>query len=1074
MHTITQLRRTLSAVAGGCMAGLLACLPFHNAQAGAGEPPLAARAGAVASPSEPHWQFVENRNQWPGRVRYAVDLPMGKLYLEKGRLTHSLYDVATADELQHHPGKAATGRVKAHSYAVSFEGASEQAELLASGKAVTQRNYFLGDDPQKWATKVPAFAEVRYQKLYPGTDLRLYSRADELEYDFELAAGADPGRIRLRYDGVESLRVGPDGTLRIATSVGEVREKRPVAYQLVDGQRQPVPCEFQVDKQTVSFRLPKGYNRRLPLVIDPVLVYSSYSGSTGNNYGYTATYDSVGNLYAGGVVFNPGFPVTPGAYDVSFTTGTDMGILKFNPAAATGPASLLYATYIGGSGADHPHSMVVDHQNNLIVMGSSSGSFPVTSSSYDNTYNSGAADIVLCKLNSTGSTLLGSTYIGGSGNDGQISGALDKNYGDDYRGDVIVDRLGYIYLASVTRSANFPSNLGFQRSLSGASDAVVAKFTPTLGGLEWSTYLGGTGEEAAYSLQVDSLRNVIVSGGTSSPNLPGTAGALYSSSRGGTDGFVARIAADGSTLQRATFLGTSSYDQAYFVQLDRAANVYVLGQTEGAYPVTPNVYSNSGARLFLHKLNYALTTTLFSTTLGASGGSTVNMSPTAFLIDNCGQVLLSAWGGSFTLGSVTNAPTTPDAIQRTTTGGSFYLMQLSRNAGRLVYGSFFGTSSPHVDGGTSRFDKRGIIYQSMCVSGGMPTTPNAFSNSNRSFFNNGAFKMDILQLRADFVQSNSPTGPRIQNGCAPFQVFFRPGTQVGNSLRWSFGDGATSTQMGTVTHTYNAPGRYVVTLTVLDTTACLQSKTATDTVVVYGVPAAAAGPDQAICPGGSAQLSAAVGGIAGSTYTWTTAAGTSIGTGQSVTVSPTVTTNYFLVVGAPGGCSRRDTVQVRVATTPQLQVSYQRQVFTNRPVTFTNTTVTPGATTYAWNFGDGQTAAEASPTHTYTAPGRYQIRLRATYGTGCTVEQVFEIEVRRFDLPNVITPNGDGQNDSFRPFVSFESVSIEVFNRWGKKVFTQPNYTGAWGTDNVPAGVYYYQLKAQSGETWKGWVEVVR
>ncbi|RAK63246.1 PKD domain-containing protein [Hymenobacter edaphi] len=1227
-----------------CMATLALSQPLL---AGAGTPPQPVGRPRVVAPVEAGGEFVANRNQWPEKVLYAVDVPMGKLFLGKNQLTHSLFDVHHIEQLQHRHAPAAT-RVKAHAYTVSFEHANANPVVTSEGKVAMERNYFLGSDPQRWASHVPAYTEVRYQQLYPGTDLRVYSKGASLEYDFELAPKADAGRIRMHYEGVDELRVAADGSLRITTSVGDITEQRPYAYQLRNGQKQEVPCQFQLKGRVVSFALPAGYDHQRPLVIDPVLVYSTYSGSTGNNYGYTATYDSLGNLYSGGIALASGFPVTTGAYDVSYAGTQDMGIMKFNPAATTGAASRLYATYIGGSGTDHPHSMIVDRTGNLVILGSTSNNqFPVTGGVYDNSYN-GGTDIVVCKLNSTGSTLLASTYVGGSGSDGQtLAAALNVNYGDEYRGDVQVDNQNNIYFASISSSTNYPTLGGFQTALSGTSDAVVTKLTSSLSALVWSSYLGGTGAESAYSIQVDSVRNVYVSGGTSSSNLPGVAGSFDATYNGGTaDGFVASIAASGNVLRRSVFLGTSGYDQAYFVQLDRAGNVYALGQSDGAYPVTSGKYAVNNSRLFIHKMNNGLTTSQFSTRIGAPTTSGVNFSPTAFLVDNCGQILLSAWGGGGQgSGTITGAPVTPDAIQTTAPSGSFYLMQLSADAAGLVYGSYFGNSGPHVDGGTSRFDKRGIIYQAMCVSGGLITTPNAYAltKPTSASYNNAAFKMDILRLQAAFVQSTVINGPRVRRGCAPLTVFFQPASQIGNAARsWNLGDGTVTTQTGVITHTYNTPGRYVVRLTVIDPNACLQNQIATDTVDVFLSPTAAAGADRSICAGTSTTLTAGSAGVAGSTFSWSPAAGLSSTTGASVTATPTATTAYVLTATSPGGCFTRDTVVVRII--PQLQVAYTalsttgvpqktgcaplqlnfrrdtpqagtsllwdfgdgttsaqsgivshtfsqpgryvvrltvndaaacptsrtavdtvvvnpvpvaavgpnqticngsntvlrasstgapgvvytwspaaglssttganvtaaptttttytvtataptgcassatvvvnvtpqpraafaptlRQAFTGQLITFNNTTT--NATTYAWNFGDAQTSTAATPTHAYEQPGTYQVQLVASSTAQCVDEQRLSIEVRRFELPNVITPNGDRMNDTFKPFVSFAGVDVDIYNRWGTKVFSQTQYTGNWGAD-APAGTYYYHLRSSQGEVWKGWVEVIR
>ncbi|MBD2713487.1 gliding motility-associated C-terminal domain-containing protein [Microvirga sp. STR05] len=1043
-------------------------------------------APKVAAPTETRQlQFVANRNQWAKPVLFATDVPGGRLFLERGRLLQALYDTKAVEELHHHKPDGKDHRIKAHAYSVTFVGANQQATVQGEAETGEISNYFLGKDQSKWATNVPSFGEVRYQGLYPGTNLRFYTNDKHLEYDFELAPGADAKLIKLRYEGQQKLSI-VKGALQITTSVGNVVEQSPIAYQLVNGQKIGVPCEYALSKDnTLSFAFPKGYNRTQPLIIDPILVYSSYSGSSASNYGYTATYDAQGNLYAGGVVFGTGYPTTTGAYDVSFGGSQDYGIMKFNPTATTRAASRVYATYVGGASDDHPHSMVVDPAGNLVILGTTSSSdFPTTTGAYDRTFNSGA-DIVVSKLNPTGTQLLASTFFGGSGVDGQVTSSLDNNYNDTYRGDVTTDPQGNIYLATLTASTNFPAVNGFQTTKSGASDAVVAKFNSGLTGLTWSTFLGGSGEDAAYSVQVDSTGTVFVSGGTTSTNFPGTIGGLHPQYRGGSaDGFVARLSSAGNDLFQASYIGTTAYDQAYFLQLDRQGDVYLFGQTDGTYPVTTGVYSNPGSPQFIHKLNRTLTSTLFSTVIGNGSTGNSNISPTAFLVDNCGQILLSGFGGN-----IANMPITPNAIQTSSTGSSgdfgyFYIMQLSANAGGLVYGTYFGNGSCHVDGGTSRFDKKGIIYQSMCVGSGsttLPTTPNGWSATNSSSWNNAAFKIDVLQLDATFTPSNIPGGSRLRTGCAPLTVFFTRPSVSGTSTTWNFGNGQTSSSATPIVNTvYTTPGRYIVRLTVTDPSNCVQSATATDTIVVYGLPRAAAGPDKTICGGGSVTLSVPDAGP-GVTYSWFPPLGLNTTTGRTVVASPAATTFYVVTASNINNCTGTDTVIVNVSPRPQVTaIASTPNEVVGAPVTFTASATGGTVSSYTWDFGDGTTGTGASATHSYTSAEpngtTYQVRLTAKYGPdgGCEEVRTLTVLVRGIQKPNVITPNGDGKNDTFRPFLTFQPVNIQIFNRWGKKVFEQSNYTDGWGKSNVPGGVYYYLLESSTGETWKGWVEVVR
>jgi gliding motility-associated-like protein len=1047
-------------------------------------------------------QFIRNQRQWDDRVLFAADVPGGRLFLERGRLMQARYDAAAVEAAHELPReKQATARIRAHAYAVEFVGANPKANVLGEDATGSETSYFIGNDPAHWAARVPGFGGVRYQGLYPGTDLRFYATSPEdptapdgIEYDFELAPGADPARIGLRYDGQTSLKITKDGALAVQTTVGEVREQRPFAYQLdAQGRRVAVRCHYVLTaNHTVRFALPDGYDHARRLVIDPVLVYASYTGSTAANWGFTATHDPQGNLYSGSIAFAAGYPVSTGAYDTSFGGAVDIAIIKFDPNATVGRASRVWATLVGGSQEDRPHSMVVNQQGQLVVLGTTeSSNFPTTSGAFDRSYNNNT-DLVVFTLNPTGSAMVASTFLGGNGIDGVLDNASDlwNNYGDDYRGDITVDAQDNVYLTSVTRSAGFPTQNAFQSTRRGQHDAVVVKMPASLGSLTWSSFLGGSDDDNGYSIQVDSASGAVyVGGGTASNNMPSMTG-LNNSYRGGTaDGFIVRISPNGSSITNGTYLGTSAYDQAYFVQLDRQGAVYALGQTAGQYPVSAGVYSNPGSRQFIQKLDANLATSVLSTVIGNGNPSTnrPNLSPTAFLVDNCGQILLSGWGG----GNIAGMPTTSDAILRnvtnstgsiTTAFGYFYIMQLTANAQALAYGTYYGNGSTHSDGGTSRFDKRGVVYQSVCVvetSGIQPllTTPNAWSRARGATGNNAAFKMDVLEQQVNFTTSNQPFGSPNRTGCAPLLRYFnRPASSVlpGTTAFWDFGNGQTSNIPNNASTTFTTPGRYIVRLTVSGGSGCQQQIMATDTVFVQGVAKPVLGPDQTVCPGGNTILAVPTPDPA-ATYVWSPATGLNTTNGPTVTATPTATTTYTVVgTSAVGGCTSADTITVSVAPAPQPTLATEGELIVGQAISFP-LTLTPAGTlaTANWDFGDGQTSTEPTPTHTYTATGQYAVRVQGTTAQGCAVDVTLSITVGAYVQPNIITPNNDGKNDTFEPSVTADPVTLTVFNRWGRKVFEQDNYTTGWGTD-VSAGTYYYRLTSASGQSWKGWVEVVK
>src|SRR5438874_2280243 len=476
------------------------------------------------------------------------------------------------------------------------------------------------------------------------------------------------------------------------------------------------------------------------LVIDPSLIFCSFTGSTADNWGFTATYGPDGSMFGGGIVFDPGFPVSPGAFQTNFgggvssefgPNGFDIGIIKLSPNGS----NRIYATYLGGSGNEFPQSLICDAQGELIVAGrTNSPDYPTTPSGSGGLIGPGGGfDIILTKLNAAGNGLIGSKKIGGDRDDGaNISpygtgaSSLQHNYGDEARSEVILDNAGNIYLGSCTQSKNFPTVSAFQSSNGGAQDGVVLKMSPDLSTLLFSTYLGGDGNDAAYVLDINPVNgNLYVAGGTESStnsfpgNHAGTIGPNYS---GGIDGFVAIIS--GTSLLRSAFLGTSSYDQVYGIKFDKNGFPYVMGQTTGTWPHINAAYFNNGGKQFIAKLKPDLSAYVYSTVFG-SGSVLPNISPTAFLVDHCENVYVSGWGGCFCQGSpatfaypnagTAGLPVTPNAIKGTTDGRDFYFFVLKKDAGSQLYGSFFGETNSygtdHVDGGTSRFDQNGIIYQ---------------------------------------------------------------------------------------------------------------------------------------------------------------------------------------------------------------------------------------------------------------------------------------------------------------------------------------------------------------------------
>lgn len=665
-------------------------------------------------------KFTENKNQWDKTILYRAQLDGGVLFLEKDGFTYNFYDKEAVSET-HFASQNKNERnnknskiyqaitpTKSHAFRMTFVNSELSVETSANQPTHDYCNYFIGNNKSKWASNVKNYGEVNYKNIYKNIHLQVLGLQNSIKYNFYVAPQADVTEIELLYEGVSAIRIDTEGALRVKTSLNELLEQHPFAYQWAGNKQIQVPCEFVLEGSSVHFNFPKGYDKSKELIIDPVLVFAATSGSTASNFGHTATYDADGNLYSGGIAFGQGFPTTLGAYDTVFNGGDeDVVITKYD---ATG-TFLQYSTYLGGTSDEIVSSLIVDAQNNLYLYGvTGSSDFPVSTNAYDKSFNGGlyyvphpsngntfnnGTDIFVAEFNATGAFLLASTYIGGSGNDGVNSNnvqaliaipgqsglfsaypldSLQYNYGDYYRGEIDLDKTGNIVIATSTRSGDFPIVNGFDKTLGGQQDAVVFKMNNNLSQLIWSTYLGGSDNDCANALVIDDSSNVYVTGGTRSSDFPATTGAKQTVFGGGkADGYITKIKADGSAKIYSTYWGTSAYDQCYFVQLDKKNNVYTFGQTEGAMPVTGSVYNNPNSGQFITKMNDSLSNVIFSTVFG-NGNGIPNISPTAFLIDNCENIYVSGWADGFNTNrpSTTGMPVTSDALDGTTQGYDFF------------------------------------------------------------------------------------------------------------------------------------------------------------------------------------------------------------------------------------------------------------------------------------------------------------------------------------------------------------------------------------------------------------------
>lgn len=949
--------------------------------------------GFANAPAQPAFQFVANAGQWPSQVQFATAVPGGHLFLENNQFTYNLQ--ALPAEYGHSAPSAAKS-VRGHAFRMQLVGADVQPKTQGQEQQSTYHNYFLGSDPKKWATKVPLFAAVRYEQVYAGVDMVWHSVDGQLKYDYEVAPGADPSQIRMRYEGLDKVELR-DGQLQLHTQLGVQAEQAPIAYQvLANGKRRPVACRFRLYDKEVRFELTEKYDTRLPLIIDPTLVFSTYTTNSTFLSANSAAGDEYGNMYTAGYTQDTTYPVTIGAYQ-SQQRGQNMGISKLDPTGRT----VLFATYLGGNSTEYPLDMTITAKNELVVLAlSGSTNYPVTSTAYDNTFN-GGQDYVISRLSADGSSLLASTYLGGSGYEGGSLSSIPATVTSTPTGDVLI--------GGNTNSPNFPVRNALQPTIRSSwtpgsqfgNDGFVTRLDEALSTLQWSTYLGGTAEDQVHDIKVAPDGSIYVCGQTASADFSVGSTGLNSTYRGATDGFVVQLNATGNTLLGGTFLGTTSLDLARFIDFDSAGNVLIAGGTAGNYPVTSGAFSHlipGNDRVFIHCLNPGLTSTVFSTQITTAVTGFLNLSTliTAFNLDACNRIYFCSYS---TMGAI--APVTPDALFKTQR--SIYLAVLSPGARSLEYGTFFGgpsTGGTHLHPAASNeITKQGVLYHIECTTTTeFTTTPGTFAPTKRFNTNSGAaFKFDMLPAGASLPTLTAALAP-VPTGCAPYTVQFSNAGSGAETYAWDFGDGSPIETTATPAHRFERAGNYQVQLTVTRTGGCGPQRLTVTTTVGVNSPDAPLVAAIAALPPGCAPYTVQFRNTSTSSgpvrYEWNFGDGTPVETAvapQHRFIAPG-TYQVQLIAEQTSPCgTQRSTSQTTVVVDPPVPVlvaaiQAPAVACTTTPTTFVSSG--QGAQRYLWDFGDGSPIeTTANPQHRFLRAGTYEVQLTVSLTNVCGDKQ---------------------------------------------------------------------------------------
>jgi hypothetical protein len=638
-------------------AGMCTCFPIYSA--------IVPITPAVSSRYEAHY-FEPNVGQAGRAVRFV------------GRArNYSALVENTAIALELPGGSQPGSRHKLDLVRFDFAGGTEPGELRGVGRLPGKSNYFLGSDPAEWHTRIPHFSGVESDRILPGVSIRYHLSGGDVEYDLEVSAEAAPEQIRFTVDGSRGLRIGRDGDLIISAPNGEVRQRRPVAYQIVDGQRSSVEVSYELTAEyTVSFRV-GTYRPKLPLVIDPVIGYSTYLGQASS--GHAIAVDTNGGVYVIGDTTSSTFPMK-NAPQGSLAGGIDVFVTKFDPTGTT----LVYSTYLGSSGDDLASGIAVDSSGNAYVTGLTEGSNFPTSNALQPLYG-GNGDAFVTKLSPDGSVLVYSTFLGGSGSDEGLGIAVDSN--------------GSAYVCGSTSSTSFPIASPVSSTLGGAGDAFLTIFNPSGSALQFSTYFGGSDSEFANAVVLDGQGGAWIGGATSSVDLP-VVGAFQSAYGGFQDGFVAHFSAQ-RTLSYSSYIGGGGQDTVLSMAMHPSGDLVLFGSSGSSdFPSVAALlpWLNAFPTCFVARMN-ASNGLVFSTFL--------SVGPT-----QCGGVAVDPSGNIAVVGASDDVFPLVSALGSGTavSNQAIFVAKLEGDGSFLRYSTFLANSHLQQDGNGIAVDSSGAVY----------------------------------------------------------------------------------------------------------------------------------------------------------------------------------------------------------------------------------------------------------------------------------------------------------------------------------------------------------------------------
>jgi hypothetical protein len=999
-----------------CAAAVAACMWSAGSPlfppVSADVPSMATPAAAAAAKLRAHqaygklpMSFEANEGQAPDGVKFVARGQGYSLALTATEATLALRKpqpaaargVGRPDTFESRRGQTATLRMR-------LVGANADAGVAGQDQLPGKSHYFTTSDPAKWRTNIVHYAKVRYQDVYPGVDAVYYGNQQQLEYDFIVAPRTDPSAIRLAFDGADALRVDTNGDLVLRVAGGELRHRKPYAYQDRADGRQEVKARYELRPgNQVAFEL-ATYDTNVPLVIDPVLVYSTYVGGAGFDGANGLALDAAGNAYITGATLSADFPTTAGAADTSASGAANAYIAKLDPTGTT----LVYSTFVGGD--TQAIGIAVDGDGQAYIAGITGADFPVVNAFQP--FNGGHADGFITKLNANGSAVLYSSFIGGGGNDLSLTVAVDGSQ-NAYIGGV--HNSGHSFPITPGAFQQFPPDNACE---GGTFDGAVTKVNTNVSGggsLVYSTHLAGGWVDGVASIAVDSTGHAYAMGSTGSGNFPTTSGAYDETHNSPfvcfdkADVYITKLNPSGTALVYSTFVGGANTDIGSGIAIDSAGNAYLTGVTLSSdFPTTAGAFAPSysgGNDAFVVKVNAAGNGLTYSTFLGGA------------LAEHARGIAIDGTGSAYVTGQTNSAdfPTTGDAVQATLGGGTCagapcndaFVAKLSPAGSALSFSTFIGGSLADSGGGVA-VDAAGSIYVAgVTESANFPTTPGAFGVTN-----SGGADAFVAKIGGVVAVNVPPTLSADQSS-----VSVSEGSTATNSGSYNDidspsvtvsvteGPGSVTASGGTWNWSYNSTddlGPTTVTITVDDgqasssTSFTLTVTNVSPTASISGAPATSA-EGTAIALTGSASDP----GADSISFSWSVTKNGSpyaSGSGAGFSFTPNDNGSYVVTLTATDddGGSGSDTKTVSVFNVAPAITGVIKLAGKESTVSFTYSD--PGSAdtfTCIVDWGDGTSSSFAgsgggcSATHTYDKGGDYSVTVKVVDDDGDSDAETF-------------------------------------------------------------------------------------